>query len=187
MQGKSIKHPNKMNITEKTLRELIESDIAREERAVKEHETILAMLTDVNGKDINGRTFTPKRLNGFAFEIKASSMYHIKGEFSHLIGYNSSPVVDIAAFERYDSCHAQAARERIAQNKALLSPEKFNEVITLLTTFEATYIKLKEQFKALESAKVEAYHFPIFYEVLNLIQPDKEERQKINLTNLRYY
>jgi len=114
-------------------------------------------------------------------------MYHLdKGGKSHLIGYNSDPYISVDKFEKFDACHGIAARERIEQNTALLNDEKrFSELVNLITTAHNHYEGLRQSIKDIENNNFDAFHFPAHYNVMNLLQTEKE-KQRVNLHDFLY-
>jgi len=154
---------------------------AQETAHIAEHNEIKAILEPLEGKPINGQTLNAKRL-GTKFRLNTQyGMFHIEGQFSHLIGYNSNPFVSLQNFEKFDACHGNAAQERIEKNNAT-DTDKAGEIFGRI---EAAFNGLREAFGDLERGKLSAYHFPPHYALLKEIQGDQTEIELSKFYHIR--
>ena len=141
--------------------------IEKERDYIKEHEQIAGILVSVDGKTIDGRTFNAKKLGVFKFS-KKYGMFYITGQFEHLIGYDTEPIVNAVQFEDYDSCYGSAAKGRIQQLENM-DTEKLADIIGEI---ENKFNGLRVLFGELENAKLGSYHNPIYYNILRMVQGD---------------
>ena len=150
---------------------LIKEGISQEEDYIREHNLISDILRPLDGKPINGRTLNDKRLNGLEFRSEYS-MYYINGKYSHLIGYNTDPVVKADKFEDFDICHGSAAKERIEQ----LQNINVDLLVSVFSEIQEHFEKLRVLFGDIERKHIGSFYNPIYYDILRAIKPDKEPR-----------
>jgi len=178
---------NQLTLSEK-FDSILSDYISNETEYINEHDAIKAILQPLEGKPIDGRTLNKKVLGDFKFTHEYS-MYYITGKHQHLIGYSSSEnriAIDKTDYSRgfdyFDNCHGNAARERIAQIKAL-DKEKAK---ALFCQIESHFNALRQLFGDVEREKLGSYHFPAYYDVLRAIYSDEKERDNVKLTDFYY-
>ena len=173
-----------MKITKQTIFEEIRKDIADDLDKVQEHNKIVEILKPLEGKPLTGNVLNKKRLNGYECEWKYG-MCHIKGKYSHLIGYDSTNAISLEKFEEWDACNGYAAQQRADTNNRLINDDA-ERIEKLFSAVEKHYEGLKEAIKAIENEELDSFHFPAHYNLLRLIQPTEKEREEINLSNFKY-
>lgn len=146
--------------------------IEKERGYIKEHEQIAGILVSVDGKTIDGRTFNAKKLGTFKFS-KKYGMFYITGQFEHLIGYDTEPIVNAAQFEDWDNCHGSAAKDRIEQIENM----DIDKLAGIISEIEDKFNGLRELFGDLERAKMGSYHNPIYHNILRMVQGDADEKE----------
>jgi len=156
--------------------------INREDRSIAEHNKIAKILAMYDGKPIDHRTLSNKRLEGLTLEIKFG-MFNIKGEFSHLIGYNSNPFINAEKFKDFDACYNSAAIERVNKIKAI-DRDKVNKAYAKI---KKHYEGLKAAFGEIEDNNLGSFHYSPHYEILEYIQKDdKSSRNNVKLSDFYY-
>lgn len=154
----------------KTIQELIAARISEEQADYAEHTEVLEILKAVEGKPLNRRTFTAKRLGDkFKFEMECRMFYIAGPRGKHLIGYDSSECVSTKAFvENYDTAHGSAALKRI-DRLSNLNVERLQEIITKI---EEHFTGLRKLFGDIEREKFGSFENPIYYEMLDEVYKD---------------
>lgn len=171
-----------MKLTKKVFKQILDNYVIEEKKYIAEHNKVKEILKPLEGREISGRLFNPKVLNGFKFETTVS-MYYIIGEYRHLIGYNSENIISIEksehsrGFEYFDNCHGGAAMERVKQIENI----DFEKAYKIFNGINETFNKLLLLFGEVDKNKLHAYHFPAYYSVLNTIHPDAQDFRLSNL------
>jgi hypothetical protein len=161
----------------KKLQKIIQDAIVQEESYVMEHNEVLEILKPLNGMALNGRTLNQKRLGEKFRFVYQYGMFHIEGKNSHLIGYDSTPTIDVEKFKEWDACNGSAALNRIEQLKNI----NVETAAKVFGAIEKHYELLKFLFGELEREKLGSYHFPAYYDVLRAIQGgDSDKYVKLN-------
>ena len=162
---------------------IIKEYIEREEREIKEHNEIKGILVEFEGKPINRVTFNEKRLKGYKLKVK-HGMFHIKGEFNHLIGFDSSPFVNSEKFEDWDACNGSAAQERIERIKSA----DMEKVLKIFGQIKRNYDALCKAFGDVEREDLGSFYFPVYYEILRAIQgePDNYSKKGVKLSDMYF-
>jgi hypothetical protein len=161
----------------KTIQELIATRIAEEQSDYNEHSEILEMLKTVEGKPLNRRTFTAKRLGDkFKFEMDCGMFYIVGPRGKHLIGYSSSECVSLKAFAGYDVCYGSAAMKRINQ-LTNLDVVRLQEIATKI---EEHFTGLRKLFGDIERENLGAFENPIYYEMLDEVYKDPNGKFRLS-------
>lgn len=163
---------------------IISEYIQEENEAIAEHNAISEILKKYEGKTISKRIFNNKTLGNFKF-LNESGMFHIKGIYSHLIGYNNNPVVSIEKFEDYDNCYGGAAKGRINQ----LQNIDVEKLTKLFSEIENNFNNLRILFGNIEKQNFGSYHNPVYYNLLRFIFDEDKEKtgySKIKLSDFYY-
>lgn len=178
------------------IEQLIKDQINQENDYIREHEQIKSILIPLAGQPITGRVLNKKRLssfdndNGYTFNfVFKYGMFHIEGKYSHLIGYESEPIIAIdkndnsRGFNYFDACYGSAARERIEQLKKL-DVDKF---VSILEQINISFENICTMFGDLERNHLGSFYNPVYYSALNLIKSDNDPKHTdIKLTNFYY-
>lgn len=170
-----------------TFLKIVKDQIELEKSYILEHEEIKEILKPLEGETFTHKNLNAKRLKNLQF-IQEYGMHYIKGKYSHLIGYNTNPIINIENFEKLDACHGSAAVERIKRLQTM-DKEKF---FKMFNEIEKTFKKLRFLFGAVETEKFGSYHNPIYYNVINTMFEDVNDQQFKNilpslLHNIRQY
>ena len=170
---------------------IIADYIAREEESIKEHEEVRAILLPLIGKPINGRTLNKKVLGEkFKFTVEYGSMYYIKGEQNHLIGYSNSSENTIAVektdysrgFDYFDTCCGGAARERIEQIKNSNLDEAFKTFSSIAQKFD----EMRVLFGDIERQGLGSFRFAPYYSILASIYTPSKNFSDIKLSDFYF-
>lgn len=168
-----------MKITKKSIEKLVQAQIETEQSYIEEHEQIAEILKKVEGKQFNGHALNKRTLGDSLTFRSQYGMFHIDGKYSHLIGYHSTPAIDVEKFREWDACHGSAAKERIEKLRNI-------DKDALLRTFRAIekhYEALRAAFGEVEREDLGSYHNPIYYDLLRLIHSDDKH---LRLTDFYY-
>jgi hypothetical protein len=170
-----------------TFLKIVTAQIETEKSYILEHEEIKEILKPLEGEVFTHKILNVKRLKNLRFS-QEYGMYCIIGKYSHLVGYNTNPIINIENFEKFDACHGYAAAERIEKLNTMNKDEFFK----LFNEIEKTFKKLRLLFGAVETEKFGAYHNPIYYSVINTMFEDVSDQQFKNilpslLHNIRLY
>lgn len=180
-----------------TIEKLIQDQISQELDYIREHEQIKAILKPLEGQPINGRTLNKKRLscfdidNGYTFSfVFKYGMFHIEGKYSHLIGYDSEPIIyinkadDISrGFSYFDACHGSAAQERINQLKNI----NVDLLAEIFGGIKDNFDNLCILFGDIERNHLGSFYNPIYYNILRAIKPDESKSgDKLRLSDFYY-
>lgn len=151
-------------------KKVIQDCINRDLKNIEAHNKALEVLTPLDGKPINKRTFNEKSLKGFKL-VDKHSFFQLVGEHtSHLIGYHSDPFVSVEKFKGFDACNGSAAQTRIDKINGTNLDEAFN----IFKEIDKAFNKLQTLFGDLERAKLDSFNFPPYYDALNLVSNDDE-------------
>lgn len=152
------------------LKKMLTTRLANELSDLADHNQIKEAL-----KLVDGKSFTTKALEkvlnpiGYDFYVHAG-MYHAKkkvateGYSSHLLGYNSNPVVQVDKFDDFDSWAFAGSIGRAEQCKYWLEPENFKTLLQAYNKLEKGYKLLKDAVMEIEGNHLGAFHVPITYE-----------------------
>jgi hypothetical protein len=178
-----------------TILKLIDDQINQESDYIKEHEQIKCILRPLEGKTISGSVLNKHRLsafdndNGYTFKfVPRYGMFHIKGKYEHLIGYDSEPIITIdkndnsRGFVYFDACHGTAAKERINQLKNI----NIDLMVKLFSGIKESFENLCVLFGDIERNNLGPFHNPIYYNILRAIKPDKDTHSDIKLSKFYY-
>lgn len=174
-------------LTKEKFLSVLDSYIDSQNDYIQEHEQVKEILLPLIGQPINGKTLNSKRLNGLKFERKYG-MFYITGKYEHLIGYeNSENLIAVEktdysrGFEYFDNCSGGAARERIKQIHTIDKDKAFN----VFSQIETHFNSLRELFGEVENKNLGSYHFPAYYDVLNTIYKEKDNKD-VKLTDFYF-
>jgi hypothetical protein len=117
-------------MTKQELRSRYNSYISHETIGNDEYNILLEWMKLNDGKAINKRLKLPENFK-LDFSYGMFHMVNTNTQFSHLIGYNSNPVIDSKKFVDYDACYGYAALERIEKCKFILA----NQIDLLLNQY----------------------------------------------------
>lgn len=180
-----------------TVLELIKNQISQENDYIREHEQIKAILKPLEGKTINGVTLSKKRLstfdvdNGYTYKLVVKyGMFHIEGKYSHLIGYDSEPVIHVnkvgdisRGFEYFDGCHGSAAQERIKQLESI----NIDMLVNIFSQIKDNFDNICTLFGDIERNHLGSFYNPIYYNLLRSIKPDESKSgDKLRLSDFYY-
>lgn len=170
-----------------TFLKIVTAQIETEKSYILEHEEIKEILKPLEGETFTHKNLNVKRLKNLRFS-QEYGMYYIIGKYSHLVGYNTNPIINIENFEKFDACHGSAAIERIEKLNSM-DKEKFFKIFNEI---EKTFKKLRLLFGSVETEKFGSYHNPIYYNVINTMFEDVSDQQFKNilpslLHNIRQY
>jgi len=179
-----------------TILNLIDEQIKQESDYIREHEQIKCILTPLAGKTISGSVLNKHRLsafdndNGYTFKfVYKYGMFHIKGKYEHLIGYDSEPIITIdkndnsRGFVYFDACHGTAAKERINQLKNI----NIDLMVKVFSGIKENFETLCTLFGDIERNNLGSFHNPIYYNILRAIKPDESKiGDKVRLSDFYY-
>lgn len=155
----------------KQLTKIITDYILSEQSAIQEHEQISTILKANEGNKLNWRTKLPE---GLKLDVRYN-MWHIKGEFSHLVSYDG--LINSEAFENYDSCCGNAARERLTRMNEILQPETFAKLLKTVSKIERLYKELSEATAEIKTGEFRSYTNPVYYQIFGAIMPENVRRE----------
>jgi len=180
-----------------TILKLIDEQISQECDYIREHEQIKDILKPLEGQIISGRVLNKKRLsafdvdNGYTFEFYSKyGMFHIKGKYEHLIGYDSEPVIIIdktdgvsRGFSYFDGCHGSAAQARINQLKNI----NVDKLVSIFGQIKDNFDNLCTLFGDVERNNLGSFHNPIYYNILRAIKPNESKSgDKVRLSDFYF-
>ncbi len=169
------------------VKKIIDAQIKKEREYIAEHEAIKDILKRYEGQTISVRILNVRTLGEFKL-IKQYGMFHIKGKFNHLIGYDSEDRISIEpapysrGYEYFDACHGSTARERIAQLENLDRAQLRN----LFGGIEKHFNALRVLFGDIERQNLGSFHNPVYYELLRAIYDEGEDKKGFTLSSLYY-
>mgnify|MGYP000865231480 FL=1 len=169
--------------------QIIEDSIKKEESYISEHEEILNILKPLEGKTINGIVLNAKRLGRFKLTHQYG-MFYIVGEYEHLTGYDSDPIIKIgdadkngSGFEYYDCCHGDAARKRIEQLKKL----DVDLISSIFGQIKTNFDNICQLFGDIERNSLGAFNNPAYYDLLHFIHPENDKNNRgLRITDFYY-
>lgn len=161
-----------------TFNKILKEAISRELSYQKEHNEVLEMLKPLEGKQFNFKTFSTKNLKGFEFEARAG-LFHIKGKYSHLIGYRETHGVSVERFKEWDASHSSTSIKRVEKLEAV---DK-DKVFKIFSQIDKHFTKLRELFGEIDREGLGAYNLPCYYDLLMEIS---EDNQHVTLSNFHY-
>lgn len=164
--------------------------IEDENIGLNEHDVICELLTALEGKTINHRTLSEKRLSPSGLRLVFKyGMYYLEGKRSHLLAHHNGRelFINVESFKQLDGCHGEAARKRIGQiNEVLNNPVRLKQVVSSFEALEEAYKRIAQVVKNMEADKIDGYHFPPYYSLIKLIQPETGNNQAVDFNLLRY-
>jgi hypothetical protein len=168
----------------RTIKQLVKEQINKEQSYINEHDQVKSMLTGKEGKPMDKRTFNKKSLGDKFRFVYEYGMFYIKGEYSHLIGYKENPFIDSEKFEYYDTCHGNAAIERIEKLKNM-DVEKLSKIQEGINKH---FNALRDLFGDIERENLGSFHNPVYYEMLRDIYNEEETTNfcKLKLSDFHY-
>lgn len=157
-----------------TIQQYAEKDKSR----LKEHEEIIEMLRPLEGKPWNRRTLNEKRLGKFTLRER-NDMYYIVGEHEHFAAHTgnrfSDDVIDIETFRENDVACGRAAKERIQK----IENADIDRIVDLFQQIHKHWGAIIDVLKVMDKEKIDSYHFPAFYAVCKLIEPEHEQHPTV--------
>lgn len=145
--------------------------ISHEEIGYNEYTILLEWMIKNEGKPINKRLKLPEN-----FTLDSSyGMFHLvntETKFSHLIAYNSNPVIQSEKFVSYDGCYGYAALERIKACKFILD-NLLESYLNQINEMEENWNKFYKTQQALKEDKnLGWYTNPIYHSVMKNFLPE---------------
>jgi len=164
-------HQNIKAMTKQELVQRYQLQIDRETIGYNEYLILLEWVKKNEGKPITKRLKLPENFT-FDFNYGMFHLVNTETKSSHLIGYNSNPVIDSKKFVDYDACYGYAALERINHSKLIIDTQ-IDSLLEQINVMEENWNKFYKTQEALKNDKVLGWvKNPVYHGLMKSFLPE---------------